>query len=190
MAALTLGFAFICAGQTSSGSSSADRTLTDQISDLQKKVAALTRSLNDLRKSVWVLESQLPKSVEFDPASPGPYLRIDGGSAPLLISLGTVEPYLDGYKFTVLIGNPTTATFNGFELTAKWAPRLGAEPDADALMKWFDSQRSKTFSRTEALPPGRWTAVDLIVPTTKPQQFGWLELSIALDQISFSSPTH
>lgn len=48
-------------------------------------------------------------------------LRTDVGT--FLISIDDVEPYLEGYKLKLKIGNITSATYGQFKLSIEWGPK-------------------------------------------------------------------
>ena len=88
------------------------------------------------------MEALEHENATFDPASPGPYQRVDTDIGPLLISLGKAEPYLDGYTVHINIGNLSSATLIGFKLSAKWAKRYRKE-DGNYL-DWMGKRKEKT----------------------------------------------
>jgi hypothetical protein len=162
-----------------------------EVEELKKQIVALTRELSDLEEDkkasdsvmyqVWADVSNLKKaSAVLDPASPNEYIRIESDVGPLLVSLKNVEPYLDGYKVQLTVGNPLSLTFKGFELAATWAPRLSGTDYAG----WLKKQKKKTFSLTQDLLSGRWNAVTLILSETKAEEVGYLEVSSTINTIS------
>lgn len=154
--------------------------LTKQISDLQ----AEKKSSDEFMYQVWFDVSKLKKdSAELDPASPNTYIRVESDVGPLLVSLENAEPYLDGYKVHLTIGNPLSLTFKGFQIAATWAPRLSGNDYAG----WLKKQKKKTFSLTQDLLSGRWNAVTLILPETKAEEVGYLEVSITINTISLGA---
>jgi len=117
---------------------------------------------------------------ELDPASPDKYQRIETTVGPLLVSLGKAEPYLDGYKVQLQIGNPLAAQFSGFTVSTLYAPRKRKDEN---FLQWFKKRKSKEFVFTQTLISSRWNVVELIFPDVKPDAFGWLNVSISVNQV-------
>jgi hypothetical protein len=170
---------------------------TASVDELKKQIADLKFQIDSLRElvsamSIMVVDDShrtdlvAPASAVFDPSSPNTYKNLATPAGSLLLSLGKVEPYLDGYKVELQIGNPLVATFRGFTVSATWAPRrvTYSGPDSD----WTKQKRSKTFSFTQDLLSARWNIVELILPETKPDQFGQLEIVISTNNILMGTP--
>ena len=120
-------------------------------------------------------------SASFDPASPGSYQRINTDVGPLIVSLGSIEPYLDGYKVQLKVGNPLSVTFNGFVVRARWGPRYEKGQDYAAGQA---ATQEKNTSRVEKLIPGSFASVDIILPSTVAKNVGFLSVGISVDQLS------
>jgi hypothetical protein len=158
------------------------------------------------------LHEKWRQSVELDPSEKG-YSRLDSSTGSFLISIGGVKPYADGCKVTVDIGNLTTATYKGFTMHARWGQRYhptenkGAasgiagpwekfQAGQDPWTKWHASLKQKDMSFTDALSPATWNRVELVLPSTKPEDLGYLELSnmgtnrVVMPGLEQSSPGH
>jgi hypothetical protein len=156
--------------------------LKKEVVDLKKQIDNLWAQILDHMTEI---ENLKRASATFDPASPNKYLRVETDAGFLLVSLGKVEPYLDGYKVELLIGNPLAATFDGFEVRATWAPRL---KDNSGYLEWNKKKRNQIFSFTQKLITGRWNSTTLIFPETKPDQFGFLDVSLSVNTLSLGTP--
>lgn len=79
------------------------------------------------------------------------------------------------------IGNPSYATYNGFELTAEWPVTvLGPGPS--------EKRRTKTQSFTADLKPGSWNRVERIVaPFDNPRDL--IGLTMTTDRVSLIKPS-
>jgi hypothetical protein len=76
------------------------------------------------------------------------------------------SPYLDGYRVTLHIGNPSFASYDGFELTVKWNSKYDwSNFDTSTFDTWQKSERNKELSFTNSLVLGKWNAVELIYLT-------------------------
>jgi len=135
------------------------------------------------------LESKLDQynSVTLDPSIPKQYARVNSSSGFFLVSLQDVEPYLDGVKVWLNIGNPLSATYGGFKIKAKWGPKWNPAPvkaNPNYYKEWKSALREKELSFTDSLESGRWNSVELILSPATPEDFGHLELAIETDTVS------
>lgn len=147
-------------------------------------LAALEKKVSDLEGRIVQLSI---RSTKYDAAelniSRDAYQRVDDSTGTsFLVRLVRAESYLNGYKITVAIGNITTATFNGCDLTVRWGTR---EPKGiDEWIAWRKTVRTKDEHVTEDLNPGRWNEVEMIILPAKADELSFLELSIRTSTLS------
>ena len=104
---------------------------------------AQSQRIKDLEKKVVVLQVQASretnkwKSAEFDPADEG-FQRIDSNVASFAVSIGNLQPYGDGSRLTVKIGNPAAATFSNAKLNVKYGPRYPDFEDPQFAEKYAE----------------------------------------------------
>jgi hypothetical protein len=169
------------------------RELRKEVEQLRGEVEALKKAAKDTKTSLdWIAPDVLQNlndigtlkhtSVELDPAAPDKYAGVESGAGLLLVSLGKVEPYLDGYRVELKIANPYLMTFKGVDVSVTWAPRW--KVNIDQFAEWIKKNRSQKFSFTDELVPGRWNSLSLILPSTKPDEFGYLSVSLDTNTIS------
>ncbi len=103
----------------------------------------------------------------------------------MLVSVEKVEQYLDGYKVSLEIGNPLSVNFDGFDIEAAWGPRYNT---GDDYAKWLAAKQTKKIAETHTLPPGRWSPIDIILPSTEPKGFGYLDLKLSINRLSLAAP--
>ncbi|MGI6621047.1 MAG: hypothetical protein ACOX35_06370 [Bacillota bacterium] len=173
LAFLGLAMAFL-----SSCSTNQNEELIAQIEGLEARVADLEQIVS--RLSLDVTDGN---SVVLDTADKG-YGRLDHNNGFFLISVDSVEPYLDGQRVTLNIGNPLNATFNGFTATITWGKAIPQEADVDAWLDWGGSLRDQTFQMLDTLSPGRWNKVSFVLPGTAPDEARYLRISITTDVVS------
>jgi hypothetical protein len=168
--------------------------LQAELTYLNIRVLALNNSLETVNARLLLAESQINKqiaevselkhgSAQLDPADPNAYYRIDTKVGPLLVLLANAQPYLDGCKVELQIGNPLAVTFSGFEVMARWNTRYIAPAD-DQFLSWKKNEKSKTFQFTQNLSPLHWSKVELVLPQTKAEDFGYLSVSVAVHNLS------
>jgi hypothetical protein len=146
---------------------------------LEQTVKSLQESLRGVNRRLSNLSALDNRAIVLDPAVLGKYGRIDGDPGTFLISLDNVEPYLDGHKVRLLVGNPSSGTYSGFSFTVRWGkrePRVDSEESAAAWQRWHDSLTSKGFSGPDQLRAGAWNRVEIII-TGSQAGFGYLEIS-------------
>lgn len=179
---------------------------------LDKKVNTMAQSLaeyvikleSDVRGEVFSLRQSFcgAKIATLDPASKG-YSSVSTDKGVFLFSVDGAEPFLDGHKIILKIGNPMNMTFLGFKLKVRYGKRPPAFPSFEAgdtnavaiLQKWEQdwqawekTVRKTEFSFTDSLQPGAWNKIDFILRETKPEDVAHLEVSIETDQISLRKP--
>jgi hypothetical protein len=107
------------------------------------------------------------------------YQRIDTSLGSLLISVKSVQPYLDGYKVTLLIGNPYAMDFNGFGVSCKWSASYvytnGVVANVDEVQK---SEKSKNLEQIEVLRSGCWNSVELTISPATADEMKMLRISL------------
>lgn len=129
------------------------------------------------------------KSVEINAVTPG-YESIETNSGRFLIACDNVQPYLDGQKLQLRIGNLNLATYSGFKLKAKWGPKapkfLAQTHDKNFGLRWDQWKRSlreKEIELTADLKPGAWNAVEIVLAPAKSDELGYIELSMTTDKV-------
>jgi hypothetical protein len=128
------------------------------------------------------------KSAEFDPTDEG-FHRIDSDVASFAVSIGNLQPYGDGSKLTVKIGNPSAATFSNSKLNVKYGPRYPDVDDPKFAEKFaeFESKvRTKEIVLTKNVAGGSWNPNQIILPGIKPDALGYVEISIQTGAIHLS----
>lgn len=153
-------------------------TLKRKVADLEERVLFLQRRVLDLssNETIWI-----------NPTSPDKYQRLDGTLGFFLVSLNRVEPYLDGQRVFLDIGNPSSISFDGFTLSAEWGKRV--PDDTKQWEQWNAGLRQKELSFTDTLLPGMWTRVDFVLAPAPTTEFGHLALSIQTDTVSLRRST-
>ena len=165
-----------------------DSTKQEHLKNLEHEVTDLKTRVDKLDGETTRLQSELDaekarySSVIFDPSSKG-YQRLNTTSGSFLVSLKDVQPYADGYNLKLAIGNLSSAEYSGFILTAKWNKSFDKFTPED----WGKLQKEKTFNYTEKLLSGSWNTVSLILSPAQKEELGYIEISMATDQVMLIS---
>ena len=92
----------------------------------------------------------------------------------LLVGTENVEPYLDGYKIHLKIGNPTNIRFNGFSLI------YSTFSDSNV----FATFHAITNNITDDLVPGYWTPIDFVLAPATMEEVRNASVSVELNQLT------
>jgi hypothetical protein len=169
-------------------------------SEYESRIAALQRDLQKQRSDFEGFRQAFQslansgglsgrnKIVVLDPASKS-YGRIDTDNGFFLVSCQDVQPYLDGYKVTLHVGNPLGVRFVGFKITAQWGPRYTVAANDDGSWgRWRAGLKATDFSFTDTLEVGRWNEVELVLAQTTANQVGHIQVSLETNVVSMLVP--
>jgi len=81
--------------------------------------------------------------------------------------LDDIEPYSNGYKLVLSIGNPYYAVFSGMKTRARWGSAFeteASEKDMSAYEAWEKTFKEKEETVTHELRPGTWNKITVIRP--------------------------
>lgn len=103
-----------------------------------------------------------------------------------LVTIQKLDPYLDGYRATLNIGNPHSLTMHGGDFQISWGLPWNTKG------KTFDeikaSRRSKDFSIVKDFPPGAYTAVEVALTPARPEEVKDIFVEITWNRISLRRP--
>jgi Protein of unknown function (DUF3251) len=123
-----------------------------------------------------------------DPASKS-YSRVDSQVGFFLMSCQNVQPFLDGYKVTLHVGNPQNTDYSGFKLKTRWGSKYkGDWSDQPAVANWLHSLKTQEFTFTSTLLRGRWNEAEITLGETSLDQMGALQVSIDANVVSLGLP--
>jgi len=189
-------------------------SLEQRLKSQEEQNAALINALGENDKRVngqlsFLLQEALQRSVEqktaiIDPHSKG-YSILDTGRGSLLISCDGAEPFLDGYRIKLRLGNPLYMRFSGFKLKFKFGQKPPTLPTkenvkdgnvAKALFEtwpkeneaWKESLKHAEESYTDDLLPGTWTNIEAVLPQANAEEIAYIEVGIEADRISLTKP--
>jgi hypothetical protein len=127
-----------------------------------------------------------------DPAGSG-FSRIESNNGSFMVSCKRVEPYLDGFKLVLEIGNPYLVTYSDFNLKCRYGPREPeGQKDATAeqsnefqknMDEWKKSLKIKELAFTEQLLPGTWTRVEAIITPAKAEDLGYFGVQMTTNKL-------
>jgi len=128
-----------------------------------------------------------------DPNGQG-FAKIESNNGMFLASCKAAEPYLDGHKLTLNIGNPYYMKYSGFTMKVRFGtrpPDYLKEPTPEQTTQWQKKynewEKSLTYKElnfTDELLPGTWTKVEMILAPSKPDEVAYISVSMKTDQVS------
>lgn len=152
-----------------------------------------TNEIQALKQRIYILElaKDSYKTAAFDPTGDKSYQRVDSNIGYFLVLVDNVEPYLDGQKISLLIGNPNNVTYSGAMLKVGWSARMpdfGLPPKQfnDAMNVYTASKKETQINLTDILRPGNWNKVSFTIAPAKSTEFGNLEIGITTNQVSLA----
>ena len=136
---------------------------TARLAELDVKVA-------ELQSKIETIEKGNSATLSIDDDGKFSYIQTDFGKFP--VKLGTVKDYLGGSKVVISIGNPTNAAVTKFTI-------IGFCETADS------GNKSVQIERTQSLPGGHWTNVEIPVNEVPASKFKSLKISgLVVEQTS------
>lgn len=97
--------------------------------------------------------------------------QIQTSFATLLITTDSAEPYLDGYKLKLRVGNPTSMLLSGLTVRGFW-------PDAS---KKGLTQRD--YSLTSDLAPGVWSPIEIVMAPATADDMRRAAITIGVERV-------
>ncbi len=144
-------------------------------------VERLKVELNILKYRLKNLEEG--SAAEFDLANDRGYVLTRTNTVNLLVSIFKCEPYLDGQRVYLNLGNPSSVLLIGVKMKVRWGRRLQKGED---LITWGDSLQTKEIDIPDQLLPGGWNPVSFIISPAALDQFEYLAISIETSQLQLS----
>ena len=171
----------------------ATRPGAEPIADMKKEIASLKARVNELEtvkkdlqyRLVRVELSQNANQTALLDLTSHAYQRLDSSTGTFLISFEDATPYLDGYRVTLSIGNPSFATFKGFKLHVKWNTKYDWDKYTSvSYEQWEKAMQERESSFVDELKPGTWNIITLLLPSTNNSQLSYFLASMETSTVS------
>jgi hypothetical protein len=138
------------------------RTLSQQLEDQDKRLRILESQVRNLQNRTaykWAsLDCNTGKYDEF---------LFTTGALVFFASCSKIEPYLEGHRITVTIGNPHTFNFSGVKGTLYYGTDF-----TDALARQVE------VSFPEVIRSGSWTTIQIVVNPSKVEHMRYVGLEL------------
>jgi hypothetical protein len=164
--------------------------LRREISNLKSQQAALEADTSKLRQDLEATNfSQSLMRLDIDAAWQSTVQISEGGSyglartahGPVIVSMDKIEPYLDGYKVTLSVGNPTTVTFSDATIEVEWGLPWG---NGRSYVETSKSRKKKTFSILKSFQPGAYTLTEVALTPAKAEEIKSLSVGVTWSKIN------
>ncbi len=164
----------------------------NKVTELEAQVKALAETVSkvhneqaDLARRVESLSED--ESVALISCTEKGYAFLRTKLGQFLVSCDDMRVYGDGQKITLRIGNPHNITLNGPVLKVKWSPRPplqdGKVPAQSEIDAWVKSGGQKEVKLTEAIRPGVWNRVDVVLAPARAEEVALIQIRISVDQV-------
>lgn len=142
-----------------------------KVKELEVKVKDLTTQVAKVeREASWDRAFKMLDSVAYlTPGSDG-YSIVQFELGRVTVSLKNIEPYANGSRVTLRIGNPTSATLEAVKAILEWG-----KVDAKG-MPLSESERQREVTFTRSVRPGAWTDVQAVLEGVPPVELGFVRV--------------
>jgi len=187
----------VCAGTMSCSSHDESALLQDKIdstrSELTKAMAELSIDLVSLEQR---METQPAMEASLNPYTAN-FTLVTSQFGTFMVACEGVEPFGDGQKLSLRIGNPHYATFDGVEMKVRYGRRAPEVSDSSAVetrrnwwrekTKWNKELRTQHFSFPTTIHPGAWNAVPVILAPATSEDIGFVGITLEFRTVSLKS---
>lgn len=121
-------------------------------------LTAMDARLRDLHPDIDFRPLPDPNLIHLDFTAPNGYQRYTNTFGVFLIRTKSCEPYLDGHRAVISIGNLTSGNFLGTQITASWR----------ATENSSNTWPVREFTTTTEIPSGFWSDIILTLSPSSP----------------------
>jgi len=102
-------------------------------------------------------------------------VRLTGSALSVFVACDTIEPYLEGHRVKLRIGNPYAFDFLGLK---------GFLWHGQERLETLNSQRKTEISSTQRLRSGTWLPVEVAINPSKPSEFREIGVTLSIETVS------
>ncbi len=134
------------------------------------------KAINDVRNdfTYFKITNSKSSSATFDPSSQG-YQRIETDNGSFLLSLSDLQPYADGYKAFINIGNPNAASFGHVELDVAWGAPMADGESAETFNRRLKTRVVTVPSKVE---PAAWNKTAIVLSPAEKADLGFIRVGV------------
>jgi hypothetical protein len=141
-----------------------DQSLAAAVSDIQTVRADVDKLRQESSERYFDRLNNRTVRLDFSTKA---YQRLETDHGTLYIAVENVEPYANGQRVTLEVGNPMSASFAGYEIHLA-----------------FGDKQQKNERPTMDLRAGRWTRIPVIFTPLAADKLDTVFLSMTLNQVS------
>jgi hypothetical protein len=142
-----------------------------EVNAIERRLDSLAAELLDVRLKASIASvraSDKGNTAIVDCADPG-YAHVLTDVGVLLFRCEKAEPYLDGFRLHLQIGNPLVITLSGLKVNSFWSADSGVD--------------SSAVNVTNQFYPGRWNPVKVNIGPIRAEQLRQLWLRLDVNQV-------
>lgn len=116
--------------------------------------------------------------IVFSPSSEGyAYFNTDEGD--FLVALEKLTKYVDGYKASFKIGNPSSIRYENAIITLRWGePKKPSQP----YEEWEKTLKRREINVVKSSLSGVWNKVDIVLSPATAKETGFIGLSLKINK--------
>lgn len=138
-----------------------------ELTEANKKIDSLEMQVRDIAVKQWL---QSWKEIAYlTPGSDG-YSTVSFGLGALTMAIDDIQPFANGSKIILKIGNPLAAKINGLKAKVEWG-----EVDEKGNPK-NDAAKSKEVVFSDELRSGAWTRINVVLEGVKAENLGFIRV--------------
>jgi hypothetical protein len=101
------------------------------------------------------------RSMTIDAATDHEYRRLKTSAVDLLVKSESLTQIDNGFRLTVLVGNPSTIKLAGMDVQMEWGKPYPGDGDPKAIAQWLANLKKRDVTITDLFAAGKWTRIDL-----------------------------
>jgi hypothetical protein len=100
-------------------------------------------------------------SMTIDATNDHEYRRLKTSAVDLLVKSESLTQIDNGFRLTVLVGNPSTIKLAGMDVQMEWGKPYPGDGDPKAIAQWLANLKKRDVTITDLFAAGKWTRIDL-----------------------------
>jgi hypothetical protein len=100
-------------------------------------------------------------SITIDATKDHEYRRPKTSVVDLLVKSESLTKIDDGYRLTLVVGNPSTIKLAGMVVQLEWGKPYPGEESQQAIAQWLANLKKRDVTSTDLFAAGKWTRIDL-----------------------------
>lgn len=160
------------------------KSLKDSNLALSSRMSDIERGYKDLEKKFLELENSIVidrivrdrSEAEITPSDEG-FNTVQTVYGMLTVQCKGIEPYADGSKVRVVVGNPLSCGFMNTEISIKYGVSFANYTDG-GWADWQKTLRRKSFKLSESINAGSWNSFTVALPGVSPDKMGYIAIKL------------